>query len=827
MVSHGNVVNFVRGLNEGVWSEGGAVLVVGLTSITFDISVLELMWPLTRGGQVLLMEEGAVSASSSLPPPLKTGPGMQFSLFYFATEDAGDGRDQYRLLIEGATYADRHGFTAVWTPERHFHAFGGLYPNPSVVGAALATVTKQIQIRGGSVVLPLHHPIRVAEEWALVDNLSQGRVGIAFASGWHADDFVFFPENYPDRRELMFRNIEVVQRLWRGESIRVLGGSGTEIDVRVFPKPIQTELPVWITAAGNAETFEKAGKIGAKVLTHLLGQSVTEVAEHLKLYREALARHGHDPQVGHVTLMLHTFIGESRDAVKKKVAAPFINYLRSSFGLVTNLIRSLDLPFQPERMSAQDQDDLLAFAFERYFETGALFGTPATCMPMIERLKEIGVDEIACLIDFGLDTDEVLAGLSPLKELKERSNKRLPDRKEYSLSAQTLRHHPSILQSTPSLLKMLLLNPASLHCLAALDTLLVGGEPFPPALFSQLRQHFSGRIFNMYGPTETTIWSSAELLSDESQISIGRPLANTQLYILDQQQEPVPIGVCGELYIGGRGVARGYLGGAGLSAERFVPDHLSGAEGGRLYRTGDVVRYLRDGRIEYVGRGDRQVKVRGHRVELGEVEAVLGGHAGVEQSAVVMREVEGWEEEQLVGYVVMKKEGVPGRVEELRGYMQERVGGQMVPTVIMEIEEMPLTANGKVDHKALPRPRNFRSDSKAGYTEPRSKMEHLIAAIWREALGLEKVGVHDNFFDLGGHSLLMAQVHNQLKEVLSEDLPLIKILEHPTISSLAQYLGREKGEDFSLQSSQTRALKQRESLLRQKQSSLKTRPKHP
>src|SRR5262249_14412230 len=156
-----------------------------------------------------------------------------------------------------------HGFEAVWTPERHFHAFGGLFPNPSVMSAALAAVTERVKIRAGSVVLPLHHPIRIAEEWSLVDNISQGRVGVAFASGWHADDFVFSPDSYADRKEKTFQGVELVKRLWRGEPAKVPGGAGNLVEVKIFPTPIQKELPIWITAAGTPDTFVKAGEIGA------------------------------------------------------------------------------------------------------------------------------------------------------------------------------------------------------------------------------------------------------------------------------------------------------------------------------------------------------------------------------------------------------------------------------------------------------------------------------------------------------------------------------------------------------------------------------------
>src|SRR6185295_8231472 len=205
--------------------------------------------------------------------------------------------------------------------------FGGLYPNPSVMSAAIAALTQRIQIRAGSVVLPLHNPIRVAEEWSVVDNLSHGRVGISFASGWHADDFVFAPEQYRDRKAVMLRQIEIVRDLWRGNTHSFVGGAGNEVEVAILPRPIQPELPFWLTAAGSPETFRSAGEAGAGLLTHLLGQSIDELAEKIVIYRQAWRAQGYAGD-GHVTLMLHTFVGDDLAAVREKVREPFRNYLR-------------------------------------------------------------------------------------------------------------------------------------------------------------------------------------------------------------------------------------------------------------------------------------------------------------------------------------------------------------------------------------------------------------------------------------------------------------------------------------------------------------------
>jgi natural product biosynthesis luciferase-like monooxygenase protein len=344
---------------------------------------------------------------------------MQFSLFFFSGDDSAFERNKYELVIEGARFADRHGFSAVWTPERHFHNFGGLYPNPSVLGSALAMVTERIQIRAGSVVVPLHHPIRVAEEWAVVDNLSGGRVGLGFAAGFHPNDFVFSPDSFAGRRETMLRGIRTIQKLWQGGSVSVQGGSGKEIEVQLHPKPVQSKLPTWLATGGNPHTYVEAGEIGANVLTALLFMSVEELAERIALYRDTLARHGHDARAGRVTLMLHTFIGDDIDEVRETVRGPFYNYLRSHFELIKPMAEHQNIRLDRDNLSAADEEALLSFAFERYFNSSSLCGTKSTCLEMVDRLREAGVDEIASLIDFGVSIDSAMGSLHQLNLLKE------------------------------------------------------------------------------------------------------------------------------------------------------------------------------------------------------------------------------------------------------------------------------------------------------------------------------------------------------------------------------------------------------------------------
>ncbi len=343
---------------------------------------------------------------------------MEFSLLYFSGNGSTTKTNKYHLLLETAKFGDRHGFAAIWTPERHFHPFGGLYPNPSVIAAALATITDKIQLRSGSVVMPLQNPVRVAEEWAIVDNLSHGRVGLSFASGWHADDFLLQPANYANRKETMWSGIEIFKQLWQGEKVEFSGGTGEPVKIQTFPRPIQAQVPIWITC-GADETFIEAGKIGANVLTSLLYETTDNLARQIALYRNSLVQHGYDPNQGKVALMLHTFIGDNQESIRSQVKEPFCNYIKTHFGLVEKLAAKIDFSVDPDTFTAEDRASLFDFAFESYLNGRVMIGTKETCSQTIAHMAKIGVDEIACLIDFGLDFDLVMGSLNRLKELKQ------------------------------------------------------------------------------------------------------------------------------------------------------------------------------------------------------------------------------------------------------------------------------------------------------------------------------------------------------------------------------------------------------------------------
>jgi natural product biosynthesis luciferase-like monooxygenase protein/FkbM family methyltransferase len=1092
MVEHREVVSFFAAMDRRLGTQPGCW--VAVTSISFDISVLELLWTLSRGFKVVLHRgDGALPAAAAPRRLPGSDRPIDFSLFYFASDERRKaGRDRYRLLLDGARIADRLGFAAVWTPERHFHAFGGLYPNPSVTGAAVAALTERIAIRAGSVVLPLHDPLRVAEEWSVVDNLSDGRVGISFASGWNAADFVFAPEDFARRKEVLREQIDTVRRLWRGEAVRRQGGAG-EVEVRILPRPVQPELPVWLTAAASLDTFRLAGAMGTYVLTHLLGQSARELEEKIAAYRQAWREAGHDGQEGEgqVALMLHTFVGDDPGRVREIVRGPFTEYLASSLDLMKVLAPGQDL----QGFTDEDRRALLDRAFDRYFETSGLFGTPESCLARVDELRRIGVDEIACLIDFGIETEAVLASLDRLATLRDLCRSAavpegLPNVAVESIPELIVRHRATHLQCTPSAATAILLDPEGPAALAGLEKLLVGGEALPAALAERLTGVLRGELLNMYGPTETTIWSAVDRI--EGPVTIGWPIANTELHVLDSRLELVPVGRPGELFIGGLGVVRGYHGRPDLTAERFLPDPWGPRAGGRLYRTGDLVRRLPDGRIAFLGRVDHQVKVRGHRIELGEIETVLAAHPAVREAVVVAREelpgdlasqrlvayvipaggalfdgtaelaaratperidrvfdgqertilpnglpvahlgaeqtggiyreifdqeiylrhgislpdgahvldvganvglftlwvgtrarnarvwsfepiaptfrvlranaelygldarvfelglsdreeevdftfyprmaglsgrfaeedrevtrgiIERWlrdtkgggpglpDDAEIEGVVddllrsetwrcrlrplsaVIREEGIE-RIDllkvdvekserevmagiadedwpkirqivleihtrellaellallEARGYqvavddfipvgegvdmvymlyarrpeameetaakaghaalsvpdLREWAGRQlpafMVPSVFVALPAFPLTPNGKVDRKALPSPQEQRLDADRAYVAPEGETQRAVARVWSELLRLDRIGIHDNFFEIGGNSLLLVEAHGRLRQAVGREVTLVELMRYPTIESLSRFLGQDDG----------------------------------
>ena len=332
-------------------------------------------------------------------------------------------------------------------------------------------------------------------------------------------------------------------------------------------------------------------------------------------------------------------------------------------------------------------------------------------------------------------------------------------------------------------------------------TLILGGEASSSDWVETIRaQSPNCNIINHYGPTEATVGVLTYFLDKKSQplrsstLPIGRPIANTQIYILDEHLQPVPIGVTGELYIGGDGLARGYLNCPELTSEKFIQNPFCDSKSKRLYKTGDLARYSNDGNVTFVGRIDYQVKVRGFRIELGEIEAVINTHLQIEQAVVIATE-DIPDKKRLVAYFVSSDESLT--TNQIREFLKQNLPEHMVPNAFVTLDTLPLTPNGKIDRFALPAPNGKITRSTEAYVKPQTELERMIATVWQNVLQVEKVGLHDSFFDLGGHSLLLIRVNNELKEIFNQNISILEMFKYPTVSSFAQYLNQEKSDHLS------------------------------
>nr|WP_239989593.1 MupA/Atu3671 family FMN-dependent luciferase-like monooxygenase [Corallococcus macrosporus] len=519
---------------------------------------------------------------------------LDFSLSYFANDEDSLGEEKYELLLEGAKFADAHGFSAVWTPERRFHSFGGLYPQPSVVGGALAMLTRRVQIRAGSVVLPLHDPIEVAEQWSVVDNLSRGRVGLSFATGWHANDFSLSPGTFDRRREVLIERLEEVRRLWRGGTVLRRNGAGHEVELALRPKPKQAELPVWLTSTGNPETFRKAGEVGAGILTNVLGlgSNLDELAAKVALYRETYRKAGHRSGRGQVTLMLHTFLGEDLDAVREAVREPLLRYFRSSVDVFANLVASQGLQVDVRGLTPEDVEVMLAQGVEHYIREGGLFGSVEDCARVVERVRALDVDEIACLVDFGVELEPMMSSLRLLDVLRQRSQVRAPpaeavltegDAGSGALLALVRDEGVTTLRCAPSQARALAALPGAEDAVRGVRLWVLGGDPervTPPARSVTVEASLVGAA-----------WPSA---------------ASAPAYVRDASGEPVPVGVVGELALGGAAVPLGFWNDAEATRARFITVPGTGE---RFFVTGQKARFRAPGEVELVAPG-RATKAR-------------------------------------------------------------------------------------------------------------------------------------------------------------------------------------------------------------------------
>lgn len=767
-VSHQNVCHFLQAMEplivpsikpESLW--------LSMTPLAFDISVLEIFGSLLFGINLFVAPDQRVTHET-------VDESMAFSLFFFGCASENSSENIYDLMLASSEYADQHGYSAVWTPERHFAEFGGLFPNPALTSAALAMRTKHLHVRAGSCVLPLNNPLKLAEDWAVVDNLSNGRAGVSFASGWHPADFVLQPDSFENRHRIMFDSIETFKSLWRGESISLKDPFGKQVVTKVFPKPIQTNIPMWLTAAGNPKTFEDAGRLGVNILTHLLGQTITELKEKIDIYRRAWRQAGHIGS-GQVSLMIHTFIGDSESKVLSVAKEPFKSYLSSSLSLLEQVKNEL---FKHGQQNEIEQDDLLNMAFERYAKSAALLGTVDSCTHIVQNLARAGVDEVACLIDFGIENSEVLASLKNLTLLKNRFNQA----KQSALTDLLKDKYVTHVQCTPSMATLLLADPKVKEKLDNLKQLFVGGEVLTPEMAGALLAIDNVELFNMYGPTEATVWSTCSSITAGQPITIGRPLAHATAFVVDQGRRLSPPGAIGELLLSGKCISQGYVSATPEQLDRFIENPITGVE--QSYLTGDLVRFNSKGELQFLGRTDDQIKLRGFRIELAEIDSHIESHDEIKQCACALVG-DSAENHKVVAFYTSSSDVV--ELESMLNlYIRSRVPDYMIPTDYVRVETIPMTTSGKKDRKTLSA--IFVRKVQGQMVSPATEMEAAVAQIWCDLLKVSEVGVTTSFFELGGHSLLLAKLQATLNEKFNLSLTVRMVFDRNTVREQAELI---------------------------------------
>jgi amino acid adenylation domain-containing protein len=698
-VTRDNLDSLAGALSERLGADGAGETWVAATSPGFDISLVELVWPLTRGARVV----------APAPPGAARPPRRLPSLSVLVLPDGGSGGPPLPdgPLAQVVRLADARGFEAVWVT--HASPLPGRGANTALTGAAIAALTGRLHVRVAGVTPVDGDAARAAGEWALVDRLSGGRAGIGVALAPGDGD----------------EHLAAVRAGWQG--------------------------PVWLSGGGG-EGFARAGRLGANVLAQLSGDSAALLRARIAAYRAS--RTAAAPGAGHVTLVLPAELGDGEPGSARSGRL-------------------------------------------------GLFGGVDRCRRLLEDLSRLGVDEVACAVDLRRGAEPALRTLRALASLVEppASAPRQPA-PAAQLADLVLRHGASHVQCTPSMARLLLAEPRGREALASLRVLLLAGEPLAGDLAMDLvRTLAGGRLLNGYGPTEATVYATmadvtAELeLSADGPVTIGRPLPNTTVLVLDERLQPLPPGLAGELHIGGGGVSAGYVGRPRETGERFVADPFAIGSPGRLYRTGDVVRMLADGRLAFVGRNDRQVKLNGYRIELAEVELALRRQADVIDAAVVLDRT--GPEPALVAVVAASADGADP--DGLRRRLRDVVPSYMVPSRIAVVPSLPLSVNGKVDRRAVerlaagaaemaataPGPAAAAVAAAAPLADPpeapAESVARVVENVWNRALRRQEVRREMDFFELGGHSMLALRVTSDLSAALGTHVPVSSLFEAPRL----------------------------------------------
>ena len=606
----------------------------------------------------------------------------------------------------------------------------------------------------------------------MVDLHSGGRAGLALVGDPRSDESGPGATSDPvDRSE----TISALRALWSSKEL--VGPSATDLEP-IHPRPVAKDLPLWIATDSTAESWRAAGREGCHVLSRLTSPDV--LARRIADYRAAREEAGHGAGGGLVTIVLPTCLGVDEAIIREHLK----EHLRNDRALLAQYAEQWPplqtagqdaAPIDPDDVAPDQMDALLDFACAQCLAEGGLFGTVEDAVARVGDFKTAGVDEIACLVDFGVERQAVLEGLQALAEVVAR-NARPEKSADHGIAAQISRHGVTHLQCTPTGARLLLSDPATRQALGQLSHMSLWGEPLPGSLVAELGEATAAGIETFYGEAETTIWATSQAaVADQALCPIGTPMANVRCYVLGESMALCPVGQPGELWIGGAGVARGYHGQDDLTAERFRPDPFAP---GRIFRTGDLARWRSDGTLECLG--PRADSGDGRWLETGQIEAALVESPLISQ-AVVVRGDEG-----LTAFVVGERLD-DGLLENERRRLTGRLPPRMIPARIVEVDAFPLTSDLKVDRAALAR--GFPAGQATGQDEgagahARSPRD-IIAAVWREVLGVG--GPQDSVLEAAGSPLQAVMMHRKLRERL--DMPRLSIADlcrYPTPAALAE-----------------------------------------
>lgn len=772
LVSRGNLEAFCTAMDRLVPRTPCDVW-LAVSSLSFDISTLELLWSMSRGFRVRI---GSLAALCKAPPrqvPEDAGPLPALGLFYFGSTDDYAPPDHLALLQQTAQWGDRNGFDTLWTPERHFTAFGGFFSNPALTATHLAALTQRIAIRAGSAIGPLQHTVRLAEDWAAVSRLSGGRAGLSLASGWNPADFVLAHRPIAERTDTRFQQLCDLRTLWRGQPVPFHDPDGRYFEVRIPLAPL-ADIPLSMTVSNRPEQFEAAAEQGVDVLTHLLEQDIEQLARNIECYRRTWqALHGDGMPQGRIVLMLHAYVGVN-DAEAVAMAQPLLaRYLAGARDALRSLAPALKV---------QTEDQLIETATQRLIADRSLVCGARTAVQRLRRLHRLGVDEVACLIDFGLPLDTVIAGLERLAAARN------ADRP----SAADLASNPPAthLQCTPSAARLLLQRDGQLPpALERLAFWAVGGEALEDGLLRRMRMASDAPLANLYGPTEATIWATCAGIPARRSgpVSIGTPLAGVQVHLLDDMLRPVPHGVEAQLYIGGAGIAQGYWLKPAQTAASFVPDPF-GPAGGRLYATGDRARIDAAGQLVFMGRQDAQFKVNGHRVELSAMRDALVRHPAVADAYVLVCKPDGPQAAPaIVAFVVPHGKASDTLAQTLLAHLADQWEVGTLPRDIICIPELLLTSSQKVDalrlealHREM-RAQGMSSQLPIPANAPERAAFETLRGLWHEAL--PQFDGHANFHHAGGNSLIALQLLGRANAHFGTEVTLRDFYSAPTLAS--------------------------------------------